>query len=163
MTTNEQNQAAEPDHVIARRELDSLFATLGISAEVGAPRYSTEPMGEPKTAKPWPHFAYTITFSKGGRSMVVEWSCGADDKERERHAPNRDRRPQLPEVLASVCQESLEAHEQSFDDWASTFGYDTDSRHAESIYRLCCERYHQAKGLVSGEQMVALSDLASRL
>ena len=41
------------------------------------------------------------------------------------------------EVLASLCRDGLDASGQSFESWASEYGYDTDSRKAEEMYRNC--------------------------
>lgn len=46
--------------------------------------------------------------------------------------------PGLAEVLHSLLLDgSPHFNHQSFEDWAPEFGYDTDSREAERIYRLC--------------------------
>ncbi len=41
------------------------------------------------------------------------------------------------EVLASLCRDGVDASGQSFEDWAGNYGYDTDSRKAEDVYRTC--------------------------
>lgn len=46
--------------------------------------------------------------------------------------------PTLPEVLHSLLMDgSPHFNHQSFEDWASEYGYGEDSREAERIYRLC--------------------------
>jgi len=47
--------------------------------------------------------------------------------------------PALPDVLHSLCLDSDVLDAGTFEEWASNFGYDTDSRKAEAIYRACLE------------------------
>ena len=47
--------------------------------------------------------------------------------------------PSLPDVLYSLVVDASVLDHSSFEDWASDFGYDTDSRAAEKIYRACLE------------------------
>lgn len=44
--------------------------------------------------------------------------------------------PSLPSVLNSLLLDG-EADNMTFEDWASSFGYDTDSRKAEQIFNAC--------------------------
>jgi len=54
------------------------------------------------------------------------------------------KRPKLDEVLNCLFLDSS-AHEQCFQDWASDFGYDTDSIKAKSTYEACIENYFKLK------------------
>lgn len=46
--------------------------------------------------------------------------------------------PSLPEVLRSLLLDgSPHFNHQSFEDWASEYGYGQDSREAERVYRIC--------------------------
>ena len=47
--------------------------------------------------------------------------------------------PNPLDVIASLVMDSSVLDESSFEDWASSLGYDTDSRAAESIYRACLD------------------------
>jgi hypothetical protein len=47
--------------------------------------------------------------------------------------------PKALDVLYSLVMDSSVLDESSFEDWASSLGYDTDSRNAETIYRACLE------------------------
>lgn len=47
--------------------------------------------------------------------------------------------PEFASVLASLCLDGGAIEEGTFDDWAASYGYDTDSRKAESIWRYCVE------------------------
>lgn len=47
--------------------------------------------------------------------------------------------PDLADVLYSLSMDANVLDSGSFENWASKFGYDTDSRKAESIYRACLD------------------------
>jgi hypothetical protein len=47
--------------------------------------------------------------------------------------------PSIGEVMQSLVRDADALHSAGFDDWAADYGYDTDSRKAESIYRACLE------------------------
>lgn len=51
---------------------------------------------------------------------------------------SRPTKPSLDDVLYSLLIDA-EAHDQSFEDWCSNFGYDTDSRKALATYMACQE------------------------
>jgi hypothetical protein len=45
--------------------------------------------------------------------------------------------PKLADVLSCLVTDADAINYSSFEDWASSFGYDTDSRKAEKIYQEC--------------------------
>jgi len=47
--------------------------------------------------------------------------------------------PDLADVLYSLSMDADVLNSGSFENWASEYGYDTDSRKAESIYRACLD------------------------
>jgi hypothetical protein len=47
--------------------------------------------------------------------------------------------PAFAEVLASLAMDASVLDEATFEDWASSLGYEPDSRKAEAIYRACLE------------------------
>ncbi len=51
------------------------------------------------------------------------------------------------------------AAETTFEDWAAEFGYDTDSRKAEAVYRACDEIGKKLKSLLSASDIDHLSNL----
>jgi len=62
------------------------------------------------------------------------------------------------EALWSVCQDCLgvmQAHD--FEDWAGEYGYDTDSRKAEAIYRKCLETYMAMRGSFGDEAIETIA------
>lgn len=49
--------------------------------------------------------------------------------------------PKGEEVLCCLCIDAIGVAQTSFEEWAAEFGYDSDSRKAESIYRACQDIY----------------------
>lgn len=47
--------------------------------------------------------------------------------------------PDTLDVIASLALEASAIDARDFEEWASDFGYDTDSRKAEGIYRACLD------------------------
>jgi hypothetical protein len=54
------------------------------------------------------------------------------------------------EVLARAAADGEDATSQSFEGWASDYGYDTDSRKAESTYRACQQAGDAAAKILRG-------------
>lgn len=53
------------------------------------------------------------------------------------HAGIKIPAPNVADVLHSLCLDAEVLNYCAFEDWASEFGYETDSRKAEGIYREC--------------------------
>lgn len=73
----------------------------------------------------------------GFRALGVRWGRDA-----EAYGAANVKNAILPDaldVLASLAMDSDVLDMGGFEDWASNFGYDTDSRKAESIYRACLD------------------------
>jgi hypothetical protein len=66
--------------------------------------------------------------------------------------------PTAADVLSCVILDS-EAIEQSFEDWASDFGYDTDSRKAERIYHECVAQARDAQRVLGASLIAQLREL----
>lgn len=64
--------------------------------------------------------------------------------------------PNPVDVLYSLSMDSDVLDSGGFEDWAANFGYDTDSRAAESIYRACLELALQMRAAFGSEGMTAL-------
>lgn len=64
--------------------------------------------------------------------------------------------PSPIDVLHSLSMDSEVLDSEGFEAWAGDFGYDTDSRAAESIYRACLELALQMRGAFGSEGMAAL-------
>lgn len=71
--------------------------------------------------------------------------------------------PDVHEALATVCRDTKEAFESSFEEWAANFGFDPDSREAERIYRGEIERYLRLLSIMNRDALDALAALACEL
>lgn len=67
--------------------------------------------------------------------------------------------PTLRDVLHSLVCDSDVLESSGFEEWASYFDYDTDSRKAEAIYKACIEIALKLKALVGQENLDKLRDL----
>lgn len=65
-------------------------------------------------------------------------------------------------IFASICREGEDAANQTFDDWADTYGYDKDSRKAEATYQECQRSYTKVSKLVSRAAIKQFAELAAR-
>jgi hypothetical protein len=116
-------------------------------------------------------FHFRIVLSCSDRTMETYYSMGSghavkiaweDATMRERYAvrqkfgypvPGKHRfvlrppTPDIADVLESLQSDSRDS-DSSFDSWASDFGYDTDSRKAESVYRACQESARKLRNLM---------------
>jgi len=69
---------------------------------------------------------YRVTLKRPGRQMTVFYSMG----------PALCREPSASEVLSCLISDATSFdNARDFDDWCSNYGYDTDSRKAERIYK----------------------------
>lgn len=70
--------------------------------------------------------------------------------------------PKPYEVFACVCEDGLSAHNESFENWASNFGYDEDSIKAKKIYDFCCDLYHQIAALIPASVIAQMAELHAK-
>lgn len=66
--------------------------------------------------------------------------------------------PSLADVLYSLVMDS-DAGEYTFEEWAGNFGYDTDSRTAESMYNQCRDTGSKLRRMLGAENLSKLRDL----
>lgn len=70
----------------------------------------------------------------GRRAMGVRWGSAP-----EAYGGKPLAAPSIGDVMQSLARDSDVTEYGGFEEWASEFGYDSDSREAESIYRACLE------------------------
>lgn len=71
-------------------------------------------------------------------------------------------KPNPVEVMACICSESIESNHNTFEEWASNFGYDTDSKKAEKMYDDCAKNYPALIGLIGLDNMQKFADFQCR-
>jgi hypothetical protein len=74
----------------------------------------------------WTHYAFRLRLKYDGRTMTVPWRQGIGIQTN----------PTAEDVMESLLSDAAGFdNARSFEDWAAEYGYDTDSRKAEKIYR----------------------------
>lgn len=102
--------------------LGTLCAELGITATAQRILKRADGGGA-GSAKHW-----MVKLEFEGRSLFVGFSGGVATHD-----------PRVDDVLSSLCSDAAAA-DVTFEDWCGDFGYDTDSRSAEGLYRMCAEQ-----------------------
>lgn len=69
--------------------------------------------------------------------------------------------PNAVDVIYSLVRDSDVLDYGTFEDWASEFGYDSDSRKAESIYRSCLEIALKLRNGIGETNLSALREAAA--
>jgi hypothetical protein len=64
--------------------------------------------------------------------------------------------PDICDVLHSLIMDSDAIEYRGFEDWASNFGYDVDSRKAEQAYRACVEVGLKLRNTLGADRLMTL-------
>lgn len=67
--------------------------------------------------------------------------------------------PDLADVLYSLVSDASVLDANSFEDWASEFGYDPDSRNAEKTYRACLDISLNMRNTLGEAELARLREL----
>jgi hypothetical protein len=86
----------------------------------------------------WQETAYEWRVTLNGVSFPYFTGSGLVTKAKTVFDKDRPKKPSLDDVLHSLVLDAS-ACDQSFDDWCSDYGYDTDSRKALETYLTCQE------------------------
>ncbi len=98
---------------------------------------------------------YSVTLKNGRGSYTFDFWDSISAKEKE----ERTRivvKPSAYSILA--CLDVM--YEDTFEDFCSSFGYDTDSIMAEKTYRAILEQDRMLRKIFTNEQMEMLSEIA---
>lgn len=120
---------------------------------------------------------YSVELSRGGRTYTFQfgqsvvcsarwrresalatskYAFGPVPPEQGNYKPNIDRRqPSAGSILRCLEMRSP----GRFDDFCDEYGYDTDSRKAEKIWRACADQYLALADMYTPEEMEALTRL----
>ncbi len=71
--------------------------------------------------------------------------------------------PDIADVLHSLALDSEVLEHSCFEDWAGCFGYDEDSRTAESTYRQCLEIALKMRGAIGNARLNELQEAAREM
>lgn len=114
------------------------------SYHMGSGHYRWKRSGE--WGKKGERVAITSKFMAGGSLSL--WGAGVLKAESEPISPNPD------DVLDGLRSDASGVYDaRDFEDWASNYGYDTDSRKAEETYRSCQKIARDLEKLLGREAM----------
>ncbi len=99
--------------------------------------------------RPWDHHAYTVTLTRGAESFSTTYKQGTAHTEP----------PTLTAVVACLMSDASAGELGSFEEFCGDFGYDADSRRAESTYNACRETAAAMRRLL-GEHFESVAELA---
>lgn len=68
-------------------------------------------------------------------------------------------KPELQDVLYSLVMDANALDYPNFEQWASDYGYEEDSRSAEKIYRACLSTGLELRALIGNDALEKLRDL----
>ena len=86
--------------------------------------------------------AFSVTLRHQRRQFTLDFFQG----------PAHEKEPDIDDVLDCVILDSQGIdNARSFEDWASDFGYDTDSRKAEAIFKTCKRQRAELKRLMGND------------
>lgn len=89
----------------------------------------------------WQHREWRVTLKLQGRTFTSTYRTGiGHDRKVSYSAKTVGVKPKPADVLYCLCSDSR-AGEMHFHDFCSEFGYDEDSRKAETIWRACVDTY----------------------
>lgn len=129
--------------------MSEFLAAHPVTLEIlDGPNYERE-----QDEREWEHHAYRLELRHEARTMIVPWRQGlgiTDD-------------PDAGTVLDSLASDSVGVEQTgSFEDWAPEYGFDVDSRKAETTYEQCRAQAQQLRDLL-GEATDALLYETERL
>ena len=168
-------------------ELDAVIASLGLSFQAVQIPARTDGVASDWDKGAF-HFAVTISNARGtwsgnysmgsGHATFAPWEKTREltrkDYDRisrrgftprtlfDEEAVKKYRLPPVPtlrDVLYSLVSDADAIDCATFEDWASNYGYDTDSRSAEKAYRACLESGLKLRAMLGEEALTKLREL----
>lgn len=87
---------------------------------------------------------YRVVLKRGRKRMTLYFSKGS---------LHYGKYPETGEVLDCLASDSagIENARGDFEEWASEYGYDTDSRSAEKIFKICGRQAEKLKNFLGDE------------
>lgn len=103
--------------------------------------------------------ALDIEIETGFQAIAETWSQG--EPRQGRMAKHRIPSPSATDVIHSLVMDSDALDYGSFEDWAESLGYDSDSRSAETTYRACLEIALKLRASIGEPALATLREGAS--
>lgn len=149
--------------------LTEQLAALGVT-------YAAHYCGESVRDNDWKCDAWRVTFSRGGTSMSTDYFTGlghraipknvrqpyyvksSRDFARWTKEESKPVTPHAAGVLHSLTMDASATNE-SFNDWCSNYGFDSDSFKAFNMYQACCAISKQLAQVFTHAEKTALAEL----
>lgn len=113
-------------------------------------------------------FVHHLSVDQESVVYAVQRNSNVSFKNKKLHAStaaqlakNQKVQPKPYEVLASYCRDAFSAHNESFENWCGSFGYDADSIKAKNTYDTCAGLYHKLAALIGADNVQKFNDLAN--
>ena len=153
--------------------------TLGFALEIiTGPNAAVEPAnGTSGMGEGWPHLAFAVRLLRNGREVLTtpyRMGIGHVPKGQmyldspghlsllEKAAKQAKVAPALPDVLFSLVMDGAAYFDaETFEDWAENYGYDTDSRKAEQVWKACDETGRKLARVLSADELATLREAAA--
>lgn len=97
------------------------------------------------------------------RAIADEWEVGVAMKvlhhsQRPYDATNKKILPKDADIIYSIVLDASAIDSGSFEEWASEFGYDTDSRAAEAVYKACLDTALKLRAIIGDAGLRTLQE-----
>lgn len=157
------------DYDKMKQDVDNYLSELGVT-------FNAQYLGETTRDDNWKCDEYRITFTRGTVEIKTDYYMGTGHRKPVKGAPTDSGRgntlfreqwekkyfkpipPMAADVLYSLILDAS-AIDESFEDWAANFGYDTDSRKALSTYNQCCEIGQKMRRLFTSDEREKFAEL----
>lgn len=119
-----------------------------------------------------PHYAHAFSHlvvydnavreaCETGKSRIISHKNGYDAAQGDQAFARFTQIPEpaLRDVLYSLMMDASAIDYATFEEWAGEYGYDTDSRKAESIYRDCLEISLKLRAMLGDEKLAKLHEM----
>lgn len=132
-------------------KMDAYLAEIGVS-------FGAQLIGETVREGNWKADEFRITIRRDpDKEMATSYYMGTGHRRNLRPVA-----PKAADVLQSLIMDA-QAIYQSFENWSSEYGYDSDSRKALRTYDACCEIGRKMRKMFSRAEREKLTELTQDL
>lgn len=144
-----------------KEKIVSILEAAGVSYSAQYIGITSNPFGE-TSKKPVFMDRWEITFSRDGKVFNLDYftGMGLRKKPAKKWIDPKPVAPAAADVLYSVVLDA-QACEESFEDWAADFGYDTDSRRALETYLECQKNGNQYLRIIGQKERKQIAEILS--
>ena len=110
--------------------------------------------------KPWPCYAWRVSFSKSTTWQTFDYYCGLSHATKPKHSYQTPKPipPTAADVLHSLVLDATAVNE-NFSDWCANYGYSDDSIKALRIYQECIETARRLRTIFAPDTLKQIEEL----